>query len=253
MADSELAFLKGQINDQGSRMNALRARIQQLHSERDELEVTDHHMRTIKRELETEKQRFNKLVKSMREIKAEALKIQDMEVRKKKIEIAQEELQKSEVEARTWSARIQNLEAQLEDMGELHDRASSPSMKALEPPPNDALQQYQPIQNQMEYRVGRDQDYTSSQSDVKYSEDEHGHVPPKPKRQSVYRTPPSKKQMQDFMRVLRSIPGFENKRKFQQDIEEVTRALKQKYNWEPNIQMQALMEMLQRTTVNGLR
>jgi len=262
IVESELEYLKGEMSRQGSTMNALRARIQELHTERDELEVTAQWMRTIERELAKEKQSFNKLVLSMNETKAKALEIQEREVRATKIAAAQEELKKSQVEASTWSARIQNLEAQLNEMGVSNNRAPSPSPKVLEPPPNDAFRQHQPIQNSMvstsmanekEYHVGGDRHYASSQSDSKYSEEEQGTGQLEPKGKSVY-TKASTKEMQDFMRVLRSIPGFENNRKCQQDIQEVMRALKQKLKWKPNVsQMQAMMEMLQRAPVNGRR
>jgi len=262
MVESEMEYLKGEISRQGSTMNALRARIQELHSERDELEVTAQWMRTIERELAREKQSFNKLVLTMNETKAKALEIQEREVRAKKIAAAQEELKKSQVEASTWSSRIQNLEAQLNEMGVSNNRAPSPSPKVLEPPPNGAFRQHQPIQNSMvsasmanekEYHVGGDRHYASSQSDSKYSEEEQRIVPPKPKQTSVYTTA-SEKEMQEFMRVLRSIPGFKNNRKCQQDIQEVMRAFRQKLKWKPNVsQMQAMMEMLQRAPVNGRR
>jgi len=259
MAESEFEYLKGEISRQGSTMNALRARIQELHSERDELEVPALYMRKIEEELKREKMSFNKLVLSMNETKTKALEVQEREIRTKKMAIAQEELKKYQVEASRWSAKIQNLEAQLNEMGVSHNRVSSPSLKVLEPPPNDAFRQHQPIQNSMrrtnkDYHVGGDRHYVSYESDGKYSEDEHGNVPREPKRRSEYRTAPSQKQMQDLMRVLHSIPGFKDNRKCQQDIEEVMRALKQNFKGQPNVpQLQAMMEMFQRMTVNGRR
>jgi len=241
-------------------MSALRARIQELHSERDELEVPALYMRKIEEELKREKTSFNKLVLSMNEAKEKALEIQEREIRTKKMAIAQEELKKYQVEASRWSARIQNLEAQLDEMGVSDSRVSLASLKELEPPRNDdAFRQHQPIQNSnrrtnKEYHVGGDRHYASYDSDGKYSEDEHINVSPEPKGRSAYRTAPSQKQMQDLMRVLHSIPGFKDNRKCKNDIEEVMRALKQNFKGEPNVpQLQAMMEMFQRMTINGRR
>jgi hypothetical protein len=76
--ESDIKYLKGEISRQESTMNALRARIQLLYTERDELEVSAQYMRTIEKELAREKQLFNNLVKSMNETKAKALEIQEL-------------------------------------------------------------------------------------------------------------------------------------------------------------------------------